>query len=108
MIGGLWGVVLTEKLFIDFQEGFFGEQLEIRSGHHVLARLNPRTRLQTGWAHRAEIDADPGDELVIALPDAGLEARFAAPAANGGHYILVNRDEHALRINQTEDEPGYL
>ena len=93
-------------MFIDFQEGFFGEQLEIRSAGHVLARLQPRTRLQTGWAHRAEITADPGAELVIALPDAGLEAHFAAPA--DGTYILVNRDEHALRINQTEDEPGYL
>lgn len=102
------GVVLTGKLFIDFQEGFSGEQLEIRSGRHVLARLNPRTRLQTGWAWRAEIEADPGDELVIALPAAGMEARFVAPAADAGPYILVNRDERALRITNTEDEPGYL
>ena len=99
---------MKQTLFIDFQEGFSGEQLEIRSGTQVLARLNPRTRMQTGWAHRAEITADPGDALVIALPNAGLEAHFAAPAADGGHYILVNRDEHALRITNTEDEPGYL
>jgi hypothetical protein len=97
---------LTGTLRIDFQEGFSGEQLEIRAGQHVLARLQPRTRLQTGWADRVEIAADPGDALVIALPDSGLETRFAAPAA--GTYILVNRDEHALRINHTEDEPGYL
>lgn len=103
---GLWGVVLTGTLFIDFQEGFIGEPLEIRADNQVCARLAPRTRLQTGWAHRAEIQADPGADLVIALPDAGLEQHFAAPA--DGHYILVNRDEHGLHIKSTEDEPGYL
>ncbi|WP_156254482.1 hypothetical protein [Sandarakinorhabdus oryzae] len=91
---------------IDFQEGFTGDDLEIRAGHHVVARLNPRTRLQTGWAGRSEIAADPGDTLVIALPDTGLETRFAVPA--DARYILVNRDEHGLRITNTEDEPGYL
>lgn len=96
------------NLKFHFQEGFVGEYLEIRRQQGVAASLSPRTRTQIGLAATAEIDAEPGETLAIVVPQAGLAATVIAPAPGGAQQILVNRDEHGLRITTTEDEPGYL
>ncbi|MBY3249868.1 hypothetical protein [Rhizobium laguerreae] len=95
---------------IDFelhlQEGFDGETVVIEVDGVEIARVEARTRMQTGLAHIEKLRLKPGQTVVVRLPDLSLSAEHRVVA--GRPFIQVTLKNGALRIDATETTPGYL
>jgi hypothetical protein len=63
-------------LHIEFQDGWEGDRVAVRLDGALSAELEPRTRMQTGFAAAEVIEAEPGAHVVeIDVADAEVVAQ---------------------------------
>ncbi|WP_127473758.1 hypothetical protein [Microbacterium sulfonylureivorans] len=65
-------------IHIEFQEGWEGTRVLVRVDDALPAELEPRTRMQTGFAAALVVEVDPGPHVIaVELVDAAVSAEHA-------------------------------
>lgn len=85
-------------LHVEFQDGWDGTPVEILLDGDRLAALEPRTRMQTGFAAAVESEVETGRHVV----EVSVAASGAAPASAFEHELDVSV-ETWLGISRTAD-----
>lgn len=97
------------KLSLSLEEGFDNDHVVVTvGGRSVLDERGVSTRYQISLACLKEIELAEGeDELFIALPERGLEARVPLGPSPPNHVrASVSRDGRSIATS-TEDPVGY-
>ena len=62
-------------IHIEFQDGWEGTRVDVRVDGALPAELEPRTRMQTGFAEAVVIEVEPGPHvIVVELVDVAIRA----------------------------------
>lgn len=91
---------------IHFQDGFFGEAVELWQGSKRLGAWTLNTRLQTGLAAIERVSLEPGEQAQLVVKGSGKAADIEVPREAG--VLLVNLEGGTPRVRFVDHEPGYL
>lgn len=97
---------MSRTFELHFQEGFFGQTVEISVDGEEVARFEARTRLQTGLARIEKLDLRSGQEMTIHIKELNLNESFRLEYAQ--IYVMVNLINERLIVRLTDRLPGYL
>lgn len=93
------------RVEVHLQEVFSGETVRLAVGGRDRARLEARTRFQTGLAGIETLTVHEGEEVTIRVDG----SRFATVAAERSRpYIVVTMSDGRLDVTKTACCPGYL
>ena len=69
-------------IHIEFQEGWEGARVDVRVDDALPAELQPRTRMQSGFAEAVVVEVEPGPHVVVVeLVEAAIRAEHALDVA---------------------------
>jgi hypothetical protein len=91
---------------IHFQDGFFGEAMELWRGDARLASWALNTRLQTGLAAIERVSLEPGERVRLIVKGSGKAADIDVPRDGG--VLAVNLEDGVPKVRFVDEEPGYL
>lgn len=97
------------KLHIDLQDGFAGDELELRVAAQAPLRIaNLTTDRMLGLARSLTVEVPAGSmPLVCTLPRRGLRTEARIDAARTP-YVALRVEEGALRLYTSAEAFGYL
>jgi hypothetical protein len=85
-------------LKIDLQEGFDNDHVVVRvDGRVVYDKPDVRTRTQLGLADSIEMDTGPKAEVVVSLPEKGIQGSETVEVADSPN-VGVSVDGQAVRF----------
>lgn len=90
---------------LHLQEGFAGETVEITLDGASVARVEARTRMQTGLACVERLQAQAGQVLVLTCTRHGATARLTLDGASG--FVVANLAGGTLRLVHPKEPPRY-
>ncbi len=89
-----------------FQEVFTGQQIDLRVGSKIKARIVVRTKFQTGLAHIEILQLHEGEEVILKIAAQNLET--AINVEKSKPYVTVRMIDGQLKVEKTATPPGYL
>ena len=81
-------------IHIEFQDGWEGERVDVRVDDALSAELEPRTRMQSGFAEAVVVEVEPGAHVV---------AVEVGDASAGGEHPLDVTAETWVGVSRTAD-----
>lgn len=89
-----------------FQEGFTGQSVSLAVDGEQRLSFEAKTRSQVGIARIEMLDLDPGQTVVIEVPELALHEKYSV--VGDERWISVNLRDRSLVVRSLQSAPGYL
>ena len=97
---------MSQAYEFHFQEGFSGQTVTIAVAGIEIARVEAKTRYQTGLARIEKLELVSGQEVTLGLKALNLSESFILDSQST--YVIINLEDDKLVVRFENASPGYL